>query len=454
MARTTRPGVPVNDTAVLLDVLCAYYERFVVLTDTQLACLALWTLHTYTYDVGDTTPYLIVSSAEKRSGKTRLLECLASVCRQPLTAAALTEATLFRIVSGWKPTLLIDETDTIFRDSRSGPSERQEGLRSILNTGYRRGVKVPRIAPNGEPLLFDVYGPKVLAGIGHLPETIEDRGLAIRLKRRLDDEPIERFRFRTGEQAGGVIRKRIEEWKDYARIQLSGVEPDLPPELDDRAQDAYEQLVAIADLAGSQWAARGRDALSAVRNVDSTVRETQGVRLIRDLQPVLEHLAGDYIATVDLLDWLYRDGDEPWQDWWGESTGKRAAMKLSRVLSEYDVRPTQFKVEGEKKRGYKVDEVQALCARYRGERSVQSVLPFADAGLHDNVGRAGLQVGTDPKSAHLQGSTDFLNLFPYAGELFLSSEHNPVSQSHLLPGSLEWLESASIDELREFYKDT
>lgn len=437
---------------MLLDVVYAYLARFVVLTDNQLAALALWTLHTYVYDVGDTTPYLIVTSAEKRSGKTRLLECLHSICRSPLTATALTEASLFRIVSEWKPTLLIDETDTIFHENRGGPSERQEGLRSILNSGYRRGTPVPRIAPNGQPLLFDVYGPKVLAGIGHLPETIEDRGLMIRLKRRLDGEPIERFRFRTGQADGGLVRSEIEKWKDYARIQLSGSEPDLPDELDDRAQDAYEQLVAIADLAGEAWAQRGRVALVKIRNADSTVRESQGVRLIRDLQVVLEHLPDGHVPTVELLDWLYRDGDEPWAEWWGESTGKKAAMRLSRVLAEYDVRPGQFKDSGEKKRGYKVEELKALCARYRGERSVRSVLPSDgpdSEGFEVGTGEGG---GTDLKSAHLQGSTDRTDLFPYAGELFLAKDHKPVSQSPPVRGSDEWLATASIDELREFYE--
>src|SRR5512146_953531 len=121
-----------NETASLLDSLEGYFRRFLILpSDAAYVALALWTMHTHIYDVYDTTPYLLVTSAEKGSGKTRVFECLAPVVQRPKTVAALTEAVLFRWVSMVRPTLMIDETDTIFKDNRSGPSERQEGLRAI-----------------------------------------------------------------------------------------------------------------------------------------------------------------------------------------------------------------------------------------------------------------------------------------------------------------------------------
>ncbi|MGH9476381.1 MAG: hypothetical protein ACRD1C_08610 [Terriglobales bacterium] len=45
-----------------------------------------------------------------------------------------------------------------------------------------------------EPQSFGTFGPKALAGIGKLWETVADRRLPIRLQRRLADEPILPFR--------------------------------------------------------------------------------------------------------------------------------------------------------------------------------------------------------------------------------------------------------------------
>ena len=43
---------------------------------------------------------------------------------------------------------------------------------------------------------FDVFGPKIIAGIGNLPATVADLAIPIRMKRRAPGETIERFRQR------------------------------------------------------------------------------------------------------------------------------------------------------------------------------------------------------------------------------------------------------------------
>src|SRR5215211_50544 len=65
--------------ANLLDRIVRYLQRYVVLSVEQADVLALWVQHTHAFEACDTTPYLEVTSAEKRSGKTRLLEVLNTV---------------------------------------------------------------------------------------------------------------------------------------------------------------------------------------------------------------------------------------------------------------------------------------------------------------------------------------------------------------------------------------
>ena len=379
-----------NETAQILETLMQYLSRFLILSEEQLIAISLWISLTYVYEVGDTVPYLIVTSAEKRSGKTRVIECIQSVCNQPVVVTGLTEAVLFRIMET-KPTLLIDETDTIFKDSSKGLSERQEALRAILNAGYRRGTMVYRCSPSQELIPFAVYGPKVLAGIGHLPETIEDRGICIRLKRKLSTESVERFRFRVSETEGGPIRKMLQDWSVGKVLTLSNLYPEMPDELDDRAQDAYETICVIADSAGDKWGVKARKALVHLRTADSASKESRGIRLLKDLRPVLEKLGNVYrVPTQELLDWLYREGDDPWEEWWGESGSKRAARRLAMTLAEYDVHPIRWNAEGRRGRGYATADLSSVLCRYVPELGSELSVDEQSLPSSDDSGRGTL----------------------------------------------------------------
>jgi hypothetical protein len=131
-------------------------------------------------------------------------------------APAPSEAVLYRKIERDHPTLLLDEVDTIWRGG-GGRNDNHDGLRALLNAGNESGVRVPRCAgPRGEQLVdFDVNCPKVLAGIGQLPETVADRSILVAMKRRTKRERVERFRRRelgrvgAGSASGPVARGRM-----------------------------------------------------------------------------------------------------------------------------------------------------------------------------------------------------------------------------------------------------
>ena len=63
-----------------LDEVAAYLDRFVHFqSEHQLFAVALWAVNTYTFEQCDLVPYLAVSSPEKRSGKSLLLDVLKMV---------------------------------------------------------------------------------------------------------------------------------------------------------------------------------------------------------------------------------------------------------------------------------------------------------------------------------------------------------------------------------------
>ena len=72
--------------------------RYVVLPgDHESAAVALWVAHTYALEGAHATPYLLVVSPEKRSGKTRLLEVLELLVASPWAVkGGISEAAMFR----------------------------------------------------------------------------------------------------------------------------------------------------------------------------------------------------------------------------------------------------------------------------------------------------------------------------------------------------------------------
>ena len=233
-------------SAVLLDDVRTFIRRFVVLDDHQAVAVTLWVAHTHVFEVFGCTPYLAISSSEKRSGKTRLLEVLELLVREPLPTANISDAALFRVIDDRQPTLLCDEVDAIF-----GKKSQRDELRGIINAGYRRGATTHRMGGSNNTSLqtFSVYCPKAFAGIGDcLPETVSDRAIPIRLKRRTRGQTVERFRLREVAPEGHGLRDRLDEWLGRQRDYLAESRPALPDELDDRAQDVWEPLLAVADL--------------------------------------------------------------------------------------------------------------------------------------------------------------------------------------------------------------
>src|SRR5262245_4430711 len=181
------------------------------MTEAQARVIAAFTVHTYVTDAAESTPFLAVTSAEKESGKTRLLEVMEMLVNKPLRVSSISPAALYSRVEADAPTLLFDELDAVFDPRRKD----NEALRGLLNAGNRRGAKVSRVNMDAGRRVeeFEVFCPRVLAGIGKLPETIESRSLPIRLKRRLKSEHVERLGPRQRRQAAAEvesIRKRLE----------------------------------------------------------------------------------------------------------------------------------------------------------------------------------------------------------------------------------------------------
>jgi hypothetical protein len=392
--------------AKLLDDIATYVRRFVVLSSAQADAIALFVLHTHTIEAADATPFIAITSAEMRSGKTRLLEVLDLLVRRPWRAITPSDAVLFRKVDAEAPTLLLDEVDAIF-----GPkAKEQEGLRALLNAGNRRGVTVDRCLPVGrtvELVKFSVFCSRALAGIGKLPATVADRSIPIRLKRRAKSEQVERFRFRDVAPEAEALRRRIETWAVRTVDVLREARPQVPDALDDRQTDGAEPLLAIADVAGGEWPDRSRSALVELCTSQAAADESAGIRLLRDVQAIFEVHRVARLHSADLCENLAELEEAPWGDYQGKPIKPRT---LARLLEPYGVRSSQVKIDGRNRHGYTLKGFSDAWGRYisaptlsQGPSGTLPTLPAASAATSPAIlemlpDRPGSVSGTEESS--------------------------------------------------------
>jgi hypothetical protein len=273
-----------------------------VMSPAQSDVAALWIAHTHCFGAAEQTPYLAISSAEKRSGKTRLLEVFELVVARPWFTGRVTAAVLARKVDAERPTLLLDESDAAFK----GDKDYAEALRGLLNTGHRITGKSTVCVGQGAEMSykdFSTYCPKAIAGIGKLPDTVADRAIPVRLERRAPDEKAERFRRRDAELEALPVAAALDGLAGFVP-RLEDARPDLPAELDDRAQDAAEPLLAIADLAAGDWPDRARPAIVELHGGRELDDESSGVRLLFDVKSVFEERDTDRLPSTTLIDAL------------------------------------------------------------------------------------------------------------------------------------------------------
>jgi uncharacterized protein DUF3631 len=393
----------VND--VLLADLERFLRRFVVMSDAQADATALWVAHTHATDAAEATPYLAVTSAEKRSGKTRLREVLELLVHNALPAANISDAALFRAVEKLSPTLLLDEADAVFK------AREREDLRGMLNAGYRRGAVAYRMGGANKTTLeaFPVFCAKAFFGIGDfLPDTLADRAIPIRLQRRTSDEPVERFRRRDAEAEGYTLRDRLGDWLDPQVDDLQGARPHLPDELDDRASDSWEPLFAIADLADGEWPERARRGALTLFNPDQREDDSMTARLLADIHTVFEANGDERFKTGELIERLCEIEESPWGDWYGKAI---TAHGLSKLLRPHRIKTMPVWTEGQTVRGYKAEQFEEAWVRVLGVRRVRNVRNESPSQKTPNATNATNAGDTGGATAHipLLGEEGFLD---------------------------------------------
>lgn len=360
------PRVEADDLAVVLDLVEAMVDRFMSTTDEQRIAIVLWCAHTWATDASDVCAYLFITSAEKRCGKSLLLDIIEQLVCRGRSTANISPAALYRMVDEQKPTLLFDEVDNIFANGKAGDPGKSD-LLGLINAGFRKGRVAYRMGgPNMRQLeAFDPFGPKALAGIGGcLPDTTEDRCIPIRLERKARTDVRDRYRIRLHEADVLALGQRMAAAIARELPSLIGAWPQLPAALNDRAQDIWEPLLAIADAAGGDWPNRARHAAVKL-HTDRDPAESLATRLLVDIRRVF---TTDKILTKDLVAKLNELDESPWGEWRG-GQGITSSQLVNR-LRPFGVKSKAIRAgDDERGRGFDLTQLTVVFDRYLDDPS-------------------------------------------------------------------------------------
>lgn len=352
----------VGGPALLLR-LSGVIRRYVVMSQESADAAALWCAHTYLIDSFGVSPRLAVQSAEKQCGKTTALDVIGRLVWRPLPTANISAAAVFRTVESARPTLLIDEGDTFLRDN--------EELRGILNSGHRQGGSVVRtVGEDLEPRQFSTFSALAIALIGALPDTLQDRSVAIELRRRLPSEHVEQFRFdRTDilDRIASMARR----WAEDNADAIADADPDTEG-LFNRQADNWRPLLAIADVAGGEWPQRARNAAKILSAVASDA--SRGTGLLTDIHAIFTERNTDKLPSGELAAALAAIEGRPWAEMRG---GKPiSANTLARLLARFKIVPRTIRLDaGGTLKGYHRDQFADAFARY--------MAPIGDSNRHN-----------------------------------------------------------------------
>lgn len=343
------------DAAALLDAIRADFQKHVIADNESIDVLAIWCFATFAYDAYPVFPKLLISSPEKRCGKSTCLDVVQANCSRQLTASSITASAIFRVVELAKPTLILDEADRLPKDN--------DELIGIINCGHKRSnahvVRTVKTGDDHTPRKFSTWAPMCMAAIGNMPSTVMDRSVVVHLRRKAKGETVQKVPIDLLER--NVTRRRqCLRWaidNDAAQRQS---QPTIPSSGNDRDQDNWFPLLALAESMGGDWLERMRAAYVKLTARDE--EEELGPMLLSDIREIFDEGKEARVFSKDLVTRLTGLEGRPWMEC---SRGKPITQNnMAWRLKPYDIKPQTIRHKGTTGKGYYREQFEDAWRRY------------------------------------------------------------------------------------------
>ena len=332
-------------------------KKHVILSEHQTTILTLWIFGSYCINAFGIFPKLLITSPDKRCGKTTVLSVLRGLVNKALVASNVTPSAMFRSIEAWQPTLLIDEGDTFINSDN-------EDLRGIINSGHTRDaayvLRTEGDSSNRHPKQFSTWTPMVIAMIKNPPDTILDRSLVIKLRRKLSSESITKWSFENFSKLES-LRQQLKRWSDDNIESLRNHYPNIPSNDNDRATDNWLPLFSIASLIDAKWRIKLEEVFKSFNGNDIEDNENISTLLLIDIKKIFIEANDDKIHSSDLVAKLIELEDRPWSEY---RHGRPITTNiLAKLLGSFGIKPKQVRL-GHNKQGYYFSDFDDTFSRY------------------------------------------------------------------------------------------
>jgi putative DNA primase/helicase len=188
-----------------------------------------------------------------------------------------------------------------------------------------------------------------------------DRSIVLELRRKLPGESVEKLR-RADAHMFDILKAKLARFAQDFVEKIRDIKPELPEELNDRAQDNWEPLLAIATLADQKWSAKARNAALTLSG-DQTSATSIGTELLADIKVVFMKKKTSAISTAELITALCRDEEKCWGTYnRGNPIGAR---QVARILNLYGIASKTIRISpGRTAKGYRAESFTEAFKRY------------------------------------------------------------------------------------------
>lgn len=344
---------PINGEQLLNEIRDAI-QQYVIADDETIIAATLWVSYTWFIDMVSYAPIANITAPEKRCGKTKLLSTLKRLSYKGLITSNISSAALFRLIELYKPTLFIDEVDTFL--------SLHEDMRGIINAGFTResAFIIRCVGDDITPTPFNVWGAKALCGIGKIADTLQDRSITLKLRRKTQGETVKNIDKSDPEQ-WRVLRAKLARFAQDNQLKIINTQIEPLQQLNDRANDCWESLRQVALLAGGHWPQTAIN--SAIRlNGEQEENDSTRTELLRDIQTIFDMKRIDRVFSHDLAAYLNEDNEANWF-MWNKGRGM-TPNSLSKQLKEFDIVSKTIRIGLNTARGYIKDQFKDAFTRY------------------------------------------------------------------------------------------
>ena len=370
------PEVEEIDGAAVLKQVEQYLKNYVILHDKAYFPLAVWIVLTYCYEEFNCFAYLAILSPERECGKSRLMEVIETLVYKAWYGITPSPAAIYRMLANGRA-LLFDEVEGFKRNEHR--SESMQAILAVLNGGHRKGATVPRVERDKDGNFvvheFPSYGPKAFGAIGTLPDTLLSRCIDVRMQRRRENQPVQRFLAgRVMKQAAPLRAQILAFVRAYKGVfeQCYEQMPD-PHCVKDREADLWMPLIAGEAVFDPDRVAEFKQCALELngRQKKRVQNQTWGTKLLQHIQEVWpQEKEGekkgspqDRCPSATLVTLLKNMDDSPWN---GDKP--LTQTRLASLLEPFDVEPKLLRYGNDPNekpaRGYEYSPLETAFERY------------------------------------------------------------------------------------------